>query len=219
MTVAEIETDYSSPDIDANEELFAELKTLRREIAERENVPPYVIFSDATLMELSAYLPNSKEELSQISGFGAFKIEKYGEIFLQAILEFCRKNNVSSKISGKKPKKVREPKKAAKSTSGTFATTFELYKQNHSVEEIATLRSLSITTIQNHLSRFVESGEIEASTLMNIDKIAPIIEIAKGQTIQSLKVIKEQLGDDFSYFEIHVAIAYHKWLQKSDIIF
>ncbi|KQS94384.1 ATP-dependent DNA helicase RecQ [Chryseobacterium sp. Leaf394] len=214
VTVAEIETDYSTPDIDANEELFAELKTLRREIAERENVPPYVIFSDATLLELSAYLPNSKEELNQISGFGVFKIEKYGEIFLPTIIEFCIKNNLSSKISEKRPKKAREPKKAAKSTSGTFATTFELYKQNHSVEEIARLRSLSITTIQNHLSRFVESGEIEASTLMDIAKVAPIIEIARSQTIQSLKVIKEQLGDDFSYFEIHVAIAYHKLLQK-----
>lgn len=214
VTVAEIETDYSAPDIDANEELFAELKTLRREIAERENVPPYVIFSDATLLELSAYLPNSKEELIEISGFGAFKIEKYGEIFLPTIIEFCIKNNLSSKITEKRPKKAREPKKAAKSTSGTFATTFELYKQNHSVEEIAKLRSLSVTTIQNHLSKFVESGEIEASTLIDVNKIAPIIEIAKGQTVQSLKVIKEQLGDDFSYFEIHVAIAYHKLLQK-----
>ncbi|WP_262149331.1 DNA helicase RecQ [Chryseobacterium foetidum] len=214
VTVAEIETDYSAPDIDANEELFAELKTLRREIAERENVPPYVIFSDATLLELSSYLPNSKAELNQISGFGAFKIEKYGEIFLPTIIEFCIKNNLSSKITEKRPKKAREPKKAAKSTSGTFATTFELYKQNHSVEEIAKLRSLSVTTIQNHLSKFVESGEIEASTLIDVNKIAPIIEIAKGQTVQSLKVIKEQLGDDFSYFEIHVAIAYHKLLQK-----
>ena len=210
VTVAEIETHNSAPNIDGNEELFAELRTLRREIAERENVPPYVIFSDATLLELSAYLPNSKEELNEISGFGAFKIEKYGEIFLPTIIEFCKNHNLSSKISEKKPKKVREPKKATKSTSGTFATTFELYKQNFGVEEIAKMRSLSVNTIQNHLAKFVESGTIEASELMDTSKIEPIIEVAKTQTIQSLKAIKDELGEGFSYFEIHVAIAYYK---------
>lgn len=210
VTVAEIETDYSTPDIDANEDLFAELKTLRREIAERENVPPYVIFSDATLLELSTYLPHTKEELSQISGFGTFKIEKYGEIFLPTIIEFSKTNNLRSKISEKKHKKVREPKKAAKSTSETFATTFELYKQNHSIEEIAKMRSLSLNTIQNHLAKFVESGTIKPSELMDVNKIEPIIEIAKSQSIQSLKAIKEALGEDFSYSDIHIAIAYYK---------
>ncbi|TDX82575.1 DNA helicase RecQ [Epilithonimonas xixisoli] len=210
VTVAEIETHYSAPIIEGNEELFAELRTLRREIAERENVPPYVIFSDATLMELSAYLPNSKEELNEISGFGAFKIEKYGEIFLPAIIEFCKNHNLRSKISEKKPKKQREPKKATKTTSGTFATTFEMYKQNFSVEEIAKMRSLSVNTIQNHLANFVATGKIEASELMDMSKIEPIIEIAEAQKIPSLKAIKDELGDGFSYFEIHIAIAYHK---------
>lgn len=111
VIVAEVENDYSAPDFDANEDLFAELRTLRREIAERENVPPYVIFSDATLLELSTYLPNSKEELSQISGFGAFKIEKYGEIFLIPITDYCKIHSLTSKVIEKKPKKKREPKK------------------------------------------------------------------------------------------------------------
>ncbi|MNK71268.1 ATP-dependent DNA helicase RecQ [compost metagenome] len=209
VTVAEIETDYSTPEFEGNEDLFAELRTLRREIAERENVPPYVIFSDATLLELSTYLPNSKDELNQISGFGAFKIEKYGELFLPTIIEFCKKNNLSSKIIGKKQKKKREPKKT-NNTSGTFATTFELYKAGNTFEEIAKIRNLSINTIQNHLAKFVEMGKIEADELMDMSKIEPIIEIAKKQTIPSLKVIKDELGDVFSYFEIHIAIAHYK---------
>ena len=213
VVVEEIETHYSTQEIDANLDLFAELKTLRREQAEKENVPPYVIFSDATLMELSAYFPQNKEELNQISGFGAFKIEKYGEIFLSAIIEFCKNHDLISKISEKKPKRQREPKKAKSSNSGTFATTFELYKQNFSVEEIANQRNLSVNTIQNHLSRFVESGEIKPEELIDINKIEAIIEVAKTQTIQSLKSIKEELGNDFSYFEIHIAIAYFKFQQ------
>lgn len=213
VIVEEIETDYSRPEFDANEDLFTELRTLRREIAERENVPPYVIFSDATLLELSTYLPNSKEELSQISGFGAFKIEKYGEIFLPTIIDYCSIHHLNSKISEKKPKKQREPKKPKSSTSGTFATTFEMYKAGNTVEEIAKIRNLSINTIQNHLANFVATGKIEADELMDMRKIEPIIEIAKGQTgqtIPSLKAIKDELGEGFSYFEIHIAMAYHQ---------
>lgn len=210
VTVAEIETHYSAPNIDGNEELFAELRTLRREFAERENVPPYVIFSDATLIELSTYLPNSKEELSQISGFGAFKIEKYGEICLPPIIEFCRKNNLKSKISEKKPKKKTTPKSTNKYEAGTFTTTFQLYKAGNSIEEIAKIRNLTINTIQNHLVNFIKVGTIKPSELMDINKIEPIIEIAKAQTIPSLKAIKDELGEGFSYFEIHIAIAYHQ---------
>jgi len=209
VTVAEVETDYPTPEFDANEDLFSELRALRREIAERENVPPYVIFSDATLLELSAYLPNSKEELSQISGFGAFKIEKYGDLFLTPIKDYCNLHSLSSKIIEKKPKRVREVRKTV-STSGTFNTTFEMYKAGNSFDEIAKIRNLSINTIQNHLAKFVESGKIEAEELMDMSKIEPIIEIAKTQTIPSLKAIKEELGDGFSYFEIHIAMAYHK---------
>ncbi len=210
VVIQETETHYSPQEMEANLDLFAELKTLRREQAEKENVPPYVIFSDATLVELSTYFPQTKEELSEISGFGAFKIEKYGEIFLSAIVAFCRKSNLRSKISEKKPKKQREPKKTKSTSSETFETTFQLYKKNYSVDEIANQRNLSINTIQNHLVRFVESGEIKPAELMDTNKIEPIIEIAKTQTIPSLRAIKEELGEDFSYFEIHVAIAYNK---------
>jgi len=216
VTVAEIETNYTQNKIAENLDLFDELKKLRRKQAEKENVPPYVIFSDASLMELSTYLPNTKEELNQISGFGEFKIEKYGELFLEVILEYCNINNLSSKVSEKKQKKQREqkPKKANKNTSGTFATTFQLYKENNSIEEIAKIRNLSINTIQNHLINFVVDGTINASELVNTNKIENIIEVAKTPKIQSLKVIKEALGDDYSYFEIHVAVAHYKSQQE-----
>ena len=113
----------------------------------------------------------------------------------------------------KKPKKQREPKKPKSSTSGTFATTFEMYKAGNTVEEIAKIRNLSINTIQNHLAKFVETGKIEADELMDVSKIEPIIEIAKKQSIPSLKAIKDELGEGFSYFEIHIALAYYKTQQ------
>jgi ATP-dependent DNA helicase RecQ len=190
---------------------------VRRQKAEQENVPPYVILSDASLMELASYLPNSKEELAQISGFGAFKIEKYGELFLNVIQDHCKIHELSSKISEKAPKKIRAPKEGNKNRSGTFMTTFQLYKQGNDIEEIAKIRNLSINTIQNHLANFVIAGVIKPSELMDVEKIDPIISIAKTQTIQSLKAIKEELGEEFSYFEINIAIAFYKWqVMESD---
>lgn len=68
-------------------ELFETLRVLRREIAEEEKVPPYMIFSDKTLALMSAAHPANLEEMLRISGVGEFKLQKYGERFLQVI---CR---------------------------------------------------------------------------------------------------------------------------------
>lgn len=210
VTVAEVETLYTEDLPHIEQELFNELRHTRRQQAELENVPPYVIFSDASLTELAAYLPQNKDELREISGFGAYKIEKYGDVFLLIILDYCTLHHLSSKIFTKKPKKQREQKTISKNIGNTFQTTLQMYQEGNSVEEIAKIRNLSINTIQNHLARFVESGTIEAKELMDINKIEPIIEVAKSQTIQSLKAIKEALGDDYSYFEINLAVAHFK---------
>ena len=210
VTVNEIETQYPETELSHNSELFDKLRNIRREQAEKENVPPYVIFSDATLLELSTYLPNSKEQLNQISGFGAFKIEKYGEIFLPTISEYCKAHNLSSKINEKKPKRRPVTKSVNKYEAGTFTTTFQMFKAGNSIEEIASIRNLTINTIQNHLVNFVTVGTVKPSELMDTSKIEPIIEIAKTQSMQSLKAIKEELGEGFSYFEIHIAVAYYK---------
>lgn len=214
VTVAEIETSYPKNEIAEYQELFDELRVLRRQLAETENVPPYVIFSDVTLLELATYLPNTKEELNQISGFGAFKIEKYGEIFLDAISDFCTRNNLSSKISEKTPKKQSAPKKENQYKAGTFTTTFQMYRAGNSIEEIAKIRNLSVDTIQGHLVNFVEVGTIKPSELMDSNKIDPVIAIAKSQTLTSLKAIKDELGEKYSYFEIHIAVAFYKWKEK-----
>jgi ATP-dependent DNA helicase RecQ len=216
VSVAEIETSYPAQEIDANPELFDELRTLRRQQAEQENVPPYVIFSDATLLELATYLPNTKEDLSQIIGFGAFKIEKYGEIFLTLISDYCIKNNLNSKIAEKRPKKISKPKKESTYEAGTYTTTYQLYRAGNSIEEIAKIRNLSVSTIMSHLVNFVTVGTIKPSELMDINKIEPIISIAKTQTLPSLKAIKDELGEDFSYFEINVAIAFYKRQEKEN---
>ncbi len=70
---------------DAENELFAELKAKRLEIAKAQNLPPYVIFHDKTLIEMATIKPNSLDEMAKISGVGEAKIKKYGAIFLEIL--------------------------------------------------------------------------------------------------------------------------------------
>lgn len=65
--------------------LFEQLRKLRTQMAKEEQVPPFVIFSDATLEQMAAVRPVTRDELRQISGVGVFKLEKYGERFLKLI--------------------------------------------------------------------------------------------------------------------------------------
>jgi ATP-dependent DNA helicase RecQ len=69
----------------ADEKLFEELRALRREIADRESVPAYVVFHDATLCEMASYRPTTPEQLLAITGVGARKLEKFGEEFLAVL--------------------------------------------------------------------------------------------------------------------------------------
>ncbi len=70
---------------EADGQLFESLRALRMEIAKKEKVPPYVVFSDKTLIHMCAAKPKTKEEMLAISGVGEFKYEKYGEIFINTV--------------------------------------------------------------------------------------------------------------------------------------
>nr|WP_082105864.1 DNA helicase RecQ [Methanosarcina sp. 1.H.T.1A.1] len=69
--------------------LFERLKTLRKQIALKKNLPPYIIFSDTSLKEMAARLPQSPEEFHSITGVGDHKLRKYGDDFLKEIRDYC----------------------------------------------------------------------------------------------------------------------------------
>jgi ATP-dependent DNA helicase RecQ len=70
-----------------NDELFEQLRQVRRELAESQGVPPFVIFSDRTLRELCTTMPTTLDEMLSVHGIGESKIEKYGEQFLSILIE------------------------------------------------------------------------------------------------------------------------------------
>lgn len=73
----------------AGYDLFEVLRKLRLEIAKEESMPPYIIFSDKTLIDMCAKKPSDEEEMLNVSGVGANKLKKYGQRFLEEIQKFC----------------------------------------------------------------------------------------------------------------------------------
>ena len=67
---------------------FEELREQRREIAREKGIPPYLVFSDKTLVDMCVRLPMNREEMMEVNGMGAFKYEKYGEKFLACIMDY-----------------------------------------------------------------------------------------------------------------------------------
>lgn len=82
----------SSSGIECDENLFAILRTLRKELADEQGVPPYIVFSDVTLREMARYFPIDEDQMSEISGVGMKKLEQYGETFIEAIEEYLDVN-------------------------------------------------------------------------------------------------------------------------------
>ena len=70
-----------------DKDLFARLRFLRKQIADKENIPPYIVFNDATLQEMAEYLPRTEDEMLEINGVGERKLERFGELFLNLINE------------------------------------------------------------------------------------------------------------------------------------
>ena len=70
---------------DTDETTLTQLKNLRLELARERSVPAYVIFSDATLLDMIAKRPTCREEMLEVSGVGQVKLEKYGDVFLEVL--------------------------------------------------------------------------------------------------------------------------------------
>jgi len=187
-------------------DLFIQLKELRNHFAMKENVPAYIIFSDATLQELATYLPGSLDELKQISGFGAVKIQRYGEEFLQKVNEYKQANGLDSKMDQKRPKRVRKPRKEV--TTNTKLESLNLYKKGNSVQEIAKIRELSPNTIEGHLAHFITDGTLTIDQFVSDEKIALISKAIEKHRDVGLSPIKNELGEEVSYGEIRMVLSH-----------
>ncbi|ALP52844.1 ATP-dependent DNA helicase RecQ [Candidatus Tenderia electrophaga] len=131
----------------ADQRLWDALRNRRRELAEEQGVPAYVIFHDATLAEMVERQPQTLEQLGRISGIGDRKLDAYGDAFLDVILEHSQPAAVTD----------------------TVDETLKLLSQGMTPPAIAQQRDLTLTSVYNHLAKAIESGEIELQDAVALD--------------------------------------------------
>ena len=196
--------------------LYIQLKKLRDHICEQKNQPIYIVAGSSTLHEMALYLPQTLQELRKISGFGDAKVDKYGQQFLDVIINYSVENNLSSHIEDKTPKRERKERTGpAKKKGDTHAETFKLFKEGKTVAGIAAARNLVISTIETHLAHYVQQGEINIEELVSREKILLIEPALKeGFDGKAIGPVKGKLGNDISFGEIRLVIAWERFKNK-----
>lgn len=178
------------------DELFEKLRTLRKQIADRERVPPYVVFSDQTISEMSAHKPVNKVSMLAISGVGQLKFERYGELFINEILSFAKENTLKGDtriIKGM-----------------TYLVTHDLYKNGHSIEAIAKQREMTTGTILGHLLKLREQGEnIDIQQFVSESERKIIQQVTNGLNLDDAGVLTElfnRLNGKIDYYKLRIII-------------
>ncbi|TDP02941.1 DNA helicase RecQ [Flavobacterium sp. 245] len=177
--------------------LFETLRKLRYEIAQEEEVPAYVIFSDASLRQMEILRPMSDEDFLAVEGVGKAKLEKYGTEFINAIIEFQRNKSV-----------IKKEKKEKKES--TYSKTLELFQNGLSIEEIAGQRNLGETTVVSHLAKlYVDGHDLDLSQFVSDEEIAAIekaqIEL---ENPTALRPYFEHFEEKMSYDKIRFGLAF-----------
>ncbi|MBK9215343.1 MAG: DNA helicase RecQ [Chloracidobacterium sp.] len=188
--------------------LFDHLRQLRAVIAKSENLPPYIVFSDATLVQMAAFLPLTEADMRRIMGVGDVKWEKYGRDFLNGIKAYCSKNSLTTRMDLNASSRARKSRtRRGPDKRSTFEVSLDLFRSGMSVEQIARTREMAASTIEGHLAMFIPAGTIELRELVSKHKIEPIRQAIALHGDQSLGLLKTELGDDYSYGEIRAVIA------------
>ena len=194
------------------EQLFQHLRNLRKQIADEQSVPPYIVFPDTSLRAMAQQRPQSREQFAQIPGVGGRKLEAYFTSFTCAIRDYCESHNlVMSPESAKRDNRQRReiiPMPQVSAGPSTRRHTLDLYNEGRSIEEIARERNLKSNTIMSHLAELVEAGEaIDPERLVDPERQKIIFAALQQVGGDMLKPVKEFLGDEYSYEEIRLVRA------------
>jgi len=159
---------------EVDKELYEALRSKRLEIAEEQGVPSFVIFHDATLMEMARKRPQTADTFRYISGIGDTKLARYGEIFMEVVSQFPLDELLNNNFSE------------------TINDTLAMYQEGLSVEEIAKKRELAVSTILTHFSEAIDAGLLKASEVLDIsdEDIALIENMAESLQTKEEKAFK-----------------------------
>ncbi len=165
-----------------NAALWDALRAKRREIADAQDVPPYIIFHDATLMAMLEAKPANRQQLALLSGVGEQKLKLYGDQFLAVISEYIEDHKVPD----------------------TVVESADLFKLGYSVQQIAQKRGYKEDTIYNHLSQALEQGMLVLKDVVElpeqeIKRIQEAILSLPEEQQNALKPVYELFEGQYSY--------------------
>jgi hypothetical protein len=195
-----------------NPQLFRQLKEWRNTKAKETGLPHYMILHQKTMASLAGLMPQSLPALRQVKGMGKKKSDQFGEELLEIITTYCSEKQIEPPVvlpvEKKDAKKVKED---------TKRITFNLFKEGKTVNQIAEERKMNATTIEEHLSYYVLTGELNVTDIMPKEKADLIASyLVKSEDLRKGPV-KEILGDSVTWGEIRFVLSHIKFMRNNNL--
>ena len=190
----------------ADDVLLVQLKNVRRSIAKKEELPPYIIFEDRSLEDMTIQYPISMEEMCQIVGVGQNKAAKYGKPFLELIKKYVEENEIE------RPQDI--VVKSVINKSGLKVYIIKSIDRKFDLEDIALAKNLTMEELIMEMESIVSSG-----TKLHLDyyvnaKVDPyhledIMEYFRSAENNDLQQALQELGsDEYSELEVRLVRLY-----------
>ncbi|ABO49795.1 ATP-dependent DNA helicase, RecQ-like protein [Desulforamulus reducens MI-1] len=191
---------------EADNSLYNQLLNLRKEISQRNNVPPYIVFSDSTLREMCVHYPTNEIEMLNIKGVGQVKLEHFGKEFMEVIKKYL-KGNVNNKETDQELLQQSARDKGLPS----YVVSLNMFREGFSLQEIARQRKIKPVTVQDHIIRCgVEGYDIVWDQFIPTEFEELILQKIEELGTNKLKPIKEELPNTIDYMAIKAVICKYK---------
>ena len=189
--------------------LFEELRAWRRNKAAERGLPPFVIFSDATLRSLARVRPSSIARLLQVHGIGQVKAADHGDEVVRMLSEYSRRNDLAVDVFDSAAVRP-QPRQSDADSSGSIARqrAFQLFLQGKSIDEVCQAVDRARSTTSQYLTDLIaEQGISDPTIWLDAEQFARIREAAKQHGHQRLKPLFEAFGGTVSYDDLRIAAA------------
>ncbi len=191
--------------------LFSLLRDKRSALAQAANVPPYVIFSDRSLVDMAAYFPQSEAMFGTMYGVGQAKIEKYTDEFLPIIQSYCRENSIAEKPKGAP---IAPARRIVRGVGGRSEEVLAAYNDGHSIADIAADLGIKAGTVLGHLWKGVQVGRpLDAERILAASTLSPDVQqrvlaaFAEHGT-DRLRPVFDAMGESVGWDELKVLQLY-----------
>ena len=206
-TSSEIEQDY-------NRDLFELLREKRKELADTDDVPPYAIFPDTTLIEMAYYYPQSKDALDTIYGVGAVKKAKFGDAFIGVIKTYAAGHDIMER-----QKSLLKKKKTSK-TGEKHELVGNDFNDGSSIKLLAEKYGVKEVTILTHLKKYLDEGkELRLEGLLQASKLSDrqrdqVMKAFKKRGALMLRLAYDELKKQVGYDELRILQLYYLALEN-----